>query len=43
MADVNKLVFSILSFLDDQKKHGNLTDDQVESIEGEWKCTNIFG
>ncbi|XP_041358978.1 small glutamine-rich tetratricopeptide repeat-containing protein alpha-like [Gigantopelta aegis] len=38
MADVNKLVFSILSFLDDQKKHGNLSDDQVESIEVAYQC-----
>ena len=34
MADVKRLVFSILTFLEDQKKTGGLDDEQVESLEG---------
>lgn len=34
MADVKRLVFSILTFLEDQKKTGRLDDEQVESLEG---------
>lgn len=34
MADVKRLVFSILTFLEDQKKTGHLDDEQVESLEG---------
>nr|KAG5714026.1 hypothetical protein BaRGS_020354 [Batillaria attramentaria] len=33
MADVKRLVFSILTFLEDQKKTGGLDDEQVESLE----------
>lgn len=34
MADVNRLVFAIMRFLEDQKTSGSLTDEAVESIEG---------
>lgn len=34
MADVNKLVFSIIRFLEDQKTAGNLSDEGVEGLEG---------
>lgn len=34
MADVNRLVFSIIRFLEDQKTAGNLTDEGVEGLEG---------
>lgn len=34
MADVSKLVYSILKFFGDQKTSGNLSDDAVESLEG---------
>ena len=34
MADVNKLVFSIIRFLQDQKTNNSLDEDKVESIEG---------
>lgn len=37
MADVHQLVFSILKFLEDQKKSGQLDDEASESLEG-----NIF-
>lgn len=35
MADVKKLVFSILKFLDDQKKSGEVDDEAAESLEGD--------
>ncbi|KAH9515400.1 hypothetical protein Btru_014367 [Bulinus truncatus] len=38
MADVRKLVFSILKFLDDQKKSGQLDDEQTESLEVAVQC-----
>ena len=34
MADVNKLVFSMIRFLQDQKTNSSLDDEKVESIEG---------
>ena len=34
MADVNKLVFSIIRFLQDQKTNNSLDEEKVESIEG---------
>ena len=34
MADVNKLVFSIIRFLQDQKTNNALDEEKVESIEG---------
>ena len=34
MADVKRLVFSILTFLNDQRKTAGLDDEQVESLEG---------
>ena len=34
MADVNKLVFSIVQFLKDQATTGSLSDDAIESLEG---------
>eukprot|EP00106_Octopus_bimaculoides_P016695 XP_014784137.1 PREDICTED: small glutamine-rich tetratricopeptide repeat-containing protein beta-like isoform X2 [Octopus bimaculoides] len=38
MADVSKLVYSILKFLGDQKTSGNLSDDAVESLEVAIQC-----
>ncbi|KAK7101229.1 small glutamine-rich tetratricopeptide repeat-containing protein alpha-like [Littorina saxatilis] len=38
MADVKRLVFSILTFLEDQKKTGGLDDEQVESLEVAIQC-----
>ncbi|CAL1535426.1 unnamed protein product [Lymnaea stagnalis] len=38
MADVNKLVFSILKFLEDQKKSGQLDDEAAESLEVAVQC-----
>lgn len=34
MADVNKLVFSIIKFLKDQTTTGPLTEESIESLEG---------
>ncbi len=41
MADVKKLVFSILKFLEDQKTAGSLSDDAVESLEG-WYMDVVY-
>lgn len=38
MADVTKLVFSILKFLEDQKTSGQLDDEAVESLEVAVQC-----
>lgn len=38
MADVNKLVFSIIRFLEDQKTAGNLSDEGVEGLEVAIQC-----
>ncbi|GFN87116.1 small glutamine-rich tetratricopeptide repeat-containing protein alpha-like [Plakobranchus ocellatus] len=38
MADVHKLVFSILKFLEDQKTSGQLDDEAVESLEVAVQC-----
>ena len=38
MADVNKLVFSIIRFLEDQKTAGNLNDEGVEGLEVAIQC-----
>ncbi|KAL5017285.1 hypothetical protein ScPMuIL_006874 [Solemya velum] len=38
MADVNRLVFAIMRFLEDQKTSGGLTDEAVESIEVAIQC-----
>jgi len=38
MADVHKLVFSILKFLEDQKTSGKLDDEAVESLEVAVQC-----
>ncbi|BFY99216.1 hypothetical protein BsWGS_02256 [Bradybaena similaris] len=38
MADVNKLVFSILKFLEDQKRSGQLDDEAAESLEVAVQC-----
>lgn len=38
MADVNKLVFSVLKFLEDQKTSGQLDDEAVESLEVAVQC-----
>ncbi|XP_064604838.1 small glutamine-rich tetratricopeptide repeat-containing protein alpha-like [Liolophura sinensis] len=38
MADVRKLVFSILRFLEDQKTSGSLSDEDVESVEVACQC-----
>ncbi|XP_046563966.1 small glutamine-rich tetratricopeptide repeat-containing protein alpha-like [Haliotis rubra] len=38
MADVKKLVYSILKFLEDQKTAGSLSDDAVESVEVSIQC-----
>ncbi|XP_059176725.1 small glutamine-rich tetratricopeptide repeat-containing protein alpha-like [Physella acuta] len=38
MADVKKLVFSILKFLDDQKKSGEVDDEAAESLEVAMQC-----
>ncbi|CAE1277575.1 SGTA [Acanthosepion pharaonis] len=38
MADVSKLVYSILKFFGDQKTSGNLSDDAVESLEVAMQC-----
>lgn len=35
MADVNKLVFSIVKFLKDQTTQESLSEDAIESLEGE--------
>lgn len=35
MADVNRLVFSIIRFLEDQKTAANLSDEGVEGLEGQ--------
>ena len=44
MADVNKLVFSIIRFLQDQKTNNSLDEDKVESVEGtsQGQLTKIF-
>ena len=36
MADVNKLVFSIVKFLKDQTTQESLSEDAIESLEGEY-------
>lgn len=38
MADVNKLVFSMIRFLQDQKTNSSLDDEKVESIEVAIQC-----
>lgn len=38
MADVHKLIFSILKFLEDQKTSGKLDDEAVESLEVALQC-----
>ncbi|KAL8584574.1 hypothetical protein ACOMHN_002304 [Nucella lapillus] len=44
MADVKRLVFSVLSFLEDQKKTGGLDDEQVESLEVAIQCLEtVYG
>ncbi|PVD23498.1 hypothetical protein C0Q70_16770 [Pomacea canaliculata] len=44
MADVKRLVFSILTFLEDQKKTGRLDDEQVESLEVAIQCLEtVYG
>lgn len=44
MADVKRLVFSILTFLEDQKKTGGLDDEQVESLEVAIQCLEtVYG
>ncbi|XP_076463228.1 small glutamine-rich tetratricopeptide repeat-containing protein beta-like [Babylonia areolata] len=44
MADVKRLVFSILTFLEDQKKTGGLDDEQVESLEVSIQCLEtVYG
>lgn len=35
MADVKKLVFSIIRFLQDQRTSSTLEEEQAESLEGE--------
>ena len=42
MADVHKLVFSILKFLEDQKTSGQLDDEAVESLEGIIFCLVVL-
>lgn len=36
MADVNKLVFSIVKFLKDQTTQESLSEDAIESLEGKY-------
>ena len=35
MADVRRLVFAIVEFLDDQIVSGDLSEDALESLEGD--------